>query len=158
MCAIIDACVSHELIGPRTTEVGRYFRRWLNRRRGKLIVGGKLLKELGKNSNVKQWISSALASGIAKRIPDDPVGNLTNQLEARGICISNDPHVIALAIISGSRLLYTTETDLMKDFKNRNILGGRVRGSIYTSAQGRTTVGRQHKQLLARNDLCDRPH
>ena len=155
MCAIVDSNAGFHLVGPSSTPPGRYFREWLNNRQGKLVVGGRLLSELKQNSVIKNWIASALASGIAKRVPDGLVNDLTENLQNNNVCKSDDEHVIALAIISGARLLYTFDTDLMEDFKNRQVLGGAVRGRIYTSTLKRPNLGRQHKQLLVRRDLCD---
>ncbi len=46
---------------------------------------------------------------------------------------SNDPHMLALARISGARLLFTADNKLMDDFREKRILGGRKRGKIYSS-------------------------
>ena len=39
---------------------------------------------------------------------------------------SNDPHVLALARVSGARLLYAEDGDLMTDFKDKRFVGGKV--------------------------------
>ena len=69
-----------------------------------------------------------------------------------GVCKSNDLHVLALALVSGARLLYTNDTALIDDFGNRDIVA-RPRGKIYTTAQ----VTDAHRRLLAARDLCRMP-
>ncbi len=64
MCAILDANVVHEVFGRYGTEAGKEFLYWINRGRGRLVVGGKLLQELGKGSgNFKKWARNAQATG-----------------------------------------------------------------------------------------------
>ena len=155
MCAIIDSCVRDQLVGQSSTSEGRYFREWLNQGKGRLVVGGKLLQELSEHLAVKMWISNALQSGITKRFPDDQINLIARNLKKSRACLSNDGHIISPAILSGSRLLYTTDKGLMTDFKDRNLLGGSVRGRVYTSSEKRPGLCRQHKALLARTDLCD---
>ena len=155
MCAIIDSCVRDQLVGQSSTAEGKYFREWLNKRKGHLVVGGKLLRELSENVAVKMWISNALSSGIAKRFTDYEINLVASTLKKSQACVSNDEHIIALAKVSGARLLFTTDKDLMIDFKNRKLLGGSVRGKVYTSSEKRPGLRQQHKTLLARTDLCD---
>ena len=76
----------------------------------------------------------------------------TATLQSRNICKSNDAHVLALAIVSGARLLFTNDQDLQSDFGNRRIISG-VRGKIYTTLQNQD-VRRSHRDLLNRTDLC----
>ena len=47
--------------------------------------------------------------------------------------VSDDPHVLALARVSGARLLYTNDANLMADFKNKRLIDD-PRGSVYTRA------------------------
>ncbi|SPE26752.1 hypothetical protein SBA3_1300008 [Candidatus Sulfopaludibacter sp. SbA3] len=44
--------------------------------------------------------------------------------------MSNDHHVLALAITSGARTLATLDNELAQDFKNKNIIDN-PRGSVY---------------------------
>ena len=72
-----------------------------------------------------------------------------------GVCKSNDLHVLALALVSGARLLYTNDTALIDDFGNREIVT-RPRGKIYTTAQN-ADVTDAHRRLLGARDLCRMP-
>lgn len=153
MCAIIDSNVRNELVSADATEVGRLFRDWLSSGKGKLVVGGKLLKELRGSKKVKLWIANGMRAGHVVGYPAAAIEKITADVARH--CKSDDPHVVALARASGARLLYTRDRDLMEDFSNRRLLGGRIAGKIYTDASDRTTVGPQHRKLLERKDLCE---
>ena len=65
---------------------------------------------------------------------------------------SNDSHVLALAQISGARLLYSNDTDLQQDFKNGGLIN-RPRGKVYSTRESQSFRD-SHKTLLRRTDLC----
>ena len=65
---------------------------------------------------------------------------------------SDDPHVLALAEVSGARLLYTNDRDLQQDFRDHKIINN-PRGNIYTTLVNKDFV-RSHKDLLSRRNLC----
>lgn len=153
MCAILDKDVCHEIVGPRTTDVGRYFRGRLNAGVSKLVIGGQVRRELIENSHVKRWLANAIGSGIVRRFADEVVDRVTAELE--GQCKSNDRHIIALARVSGARLLYTRDNALKRDFQNKALLGGSVRGRIYTRDDNRPGVRNSHKLLFKNRRLCE---
>ena len=155
MCGVVDNDVASEVFGDRQTGAGKGFRDWLDKRRGSLAVGGDLLDELAANGKFREWYSHGIQSGLILQIGRDRVAPVQRRLEREGRCKSNDTHVLALAIASGARLLYTNDTDLMDDFRNRNIVP-RPRGKIYTTKY-RSDFGPAHKGLLRRKDLCRGP-
>ena len=153
MCAIVDASVINEMFGSRPLEAGQKFLEWINAGRGRLVIGGTLLKELCQPRSAREWMQQAILSGRVK-IEDEQrvVARMTNLMN-EGLCKSNDPHVLALAQISGARLLYSNDGDLQQDFTNRTLVD-RPRGKIYTTRMGRRVFGNSHKALLRRRDLC----
>ena len=155
MCAIIDNNVRHEVFGSEDvqTEAGKHFLDWLNARKGKLVVGGKLLEELSEYSGFRNWLGQALLSGSAIRLPNSAVDAATSVLQANSICLSNDAHVLALARISGARLLFTNDQALQKDFTNPAIVSG-PRGRVFTT-RVRQNFSSTHRSLLSRTDLCN---
>ena len=86
---------------------------------------------------------------------DEDVNDRAEALRRNDICTSNDEHVIALALVSGARLLYTNDQALIDDFKNRDIVAG-PRGKIYTTARN-DRFTEVHRRLLAEPDLCRAP-
>ena len=154
MCVIVDANVGHEVFGPSQSEAGEFLLSWLNRGGRPLVVGGRLLIELGRNAAFVRWLRTAQRAGRARRISDQDVNSETVTLRSQDVCRSNDEHVLALARVSGARLLFTNDNALQDDFRDRQIIGGRTQGRIYTTQRG-GQVSRTHRDLLSRRDLCD---
>ena len=154
MCAILDNNVRHEVFGDNPTEAGTFFLDWLTRRGGVLVVGGKLLMELGESLKFAQWLRQAERVGRARSIPDQQVNDQTERLQRKEICQSDDQHVLALALVSGARLLFTNDRALQDDFRDRRIVPG-VRGRVFTTLQTKETTT-THKRLLRRTDLCNK--
>ena len=155
MCAIVDTNVYHQVFSTGSqSSAGKYFLDWLMRRNGgTLVSGGGHLRELNRIADFKRVFAERLQAGRARRIPDEAVDSETDTLRSQGICDSNDEHVLALARVSGARLLFTNDDALQDDFRNRRIVGG-TRGRVYTTVQFKD-VRNVHKDLLQRRDLCD---
>ena len=152
MCAIIDNDVSHQVFGANPTGPGLFFRDWLGRSNGGIIVaGGRLFRELIQNPNFRSFFEARQQAGRAIRIPDSVVDAVEAELQSVDTR-SNDKHVLALARVSGARLLFTNDRALQYDFRNARIVPG-TRGRIYTTVQ-HTDVRRTHRDLLRRTDLC----
>lgn len=155
MCAIVDANVQHQVFGDNPTEAGKFFFDWLTKPKGGiLVVGGtKLQRELGNNLNFIRVLNERLLAGRAMRISNRIVDDEESKLRAQDVCRSDDEHVLALARVSGARLLFTNDRDLQRDFKNSSIVSG-TNGRIYTTGKSRK-VNSTHRTLLSRNDLCN---
>lgn len=152
MCGIVDANVANEVFGNERPSAGEHFFGWLMSPRGQLVVGGKLLQELDRSTGFRRWMKTAIGYGRARTVSDDDIEARGADLRQKDICRSDDEHVLALALVSGARLLYTNDEALTEDFKNREIVGN-PRGKIYTTVrEGKVTVA--HKRLLADRTLC----
>ncbi len=152
MCAILDTCVASHVFGAEhRTDAGTVFLTWVSFGNGRLVYGGTLQQELTMRKAL-DWLKEAKRQGRVRLFEDNDVRRETDTLRARGVCTSNDPHVIALARISGARVLYTNDRDLMTDFKNRDLLD-QPRGKVYPASHSNTV--RQLKDWLSRNSrLC----
>ena len=64
-----------------------------------------------------------------------------------GLCVSDDPHIIALARVSGARTLCSNDNNLHTDFKNQRLLS-HPRGGVYQNAN--------HGHLLRHTRSCPR--
>ena len=129
-----------------------FFREWLGRSNGGIIVaGGRLFRELIQNPNFQRFFEARQQAGRAIRIPDAEVDAAEAELQTIDTR-SNDKHVLALARVSGARLLFTNDRALQDDFRNTSIIPG-TRGRVYTTVE-RTDIRRTHRDLLRRNDLC----
>ena len=154
MCAILDNDVIHQVFGPRRPPAGQEFFKWVDAGKIHLVVGGKLRRELGANHAFKAWLQQKLNAGQATDIDDAVVDRVTAALVAAGSCRSNDQHVIALALCSNARLLYSNDADLHQDFKNRMLID-RPRGRIYSTLSS-GDLQDSHRRLL-RTNRCS-PH
>ncbi len=167
MCAIVDANVRDQVFGAAQSAAGKFFLDWLLKPKGGILaLGGKLRSELsdgGRNENFMKVYGELRRDGRVKDVPDGEVEAETANLEAHQICRSNDAHVLALAKVSGARLLFSNDLDLQKDFSSPQIIN-EPRGRIYTTVeidhhayatqQDTGVVTPTHRNLLARTDLC----
>jgi hypothetical protein len=118
MCIIVDANVINDLNKP--TEDGAPILRWLLTGGGGLIVGGKLKSELARSSKLQATMVTLSQAGKLHKLNDEKVKAVAEGIQAD--CCSNDCHVIAAAVISGCRLIFSRDQNLHKDAKNKDIL------------------------------------
>ena len=155
MCAIVDASVAFEVFGRKRTAAGTRFRDWLDDGRGQLVVGGRVLEELVRNRNFARWLLEARRTGRVRPIGGARIRQRQDELIQRGALQSDDEHVVALALVSGARLLYTDDARLQRDFVNPAVIPDPT-GRIFTSRpDGHLTA--DHRALLDAKDLCVRP-
>lgn len=158
MGAILDRNVAPEVFGSNRPEAGKRFFDWINRGPGRLVVGGKLLEELN-STPAREWIKQAGLSARVKTEDKAKVEASTRKLQRKGGFKSNDPHILALAQVSGARLLYSNDGDLREDFLNKELIN-RPQGKIYSTKCGSGKLQRGHKMLLLElknGDLCGTP-
>ena len=149
MCAILDADAVSAVFTEDPAPGAREFRRWIESARGRLAIGGRLRKELAVNTAFKKWLREALLRGSVRDTPDRRVNDEARALASRENLRSNDQHVLALARLSGARLLYSRDKALREDFRNEKILGD-PRGKLYPEGKGAEC----HRWLLRQQRLC----
>lgn len=159
MCVILYSNVVGEVfMAGKRPAPAHEFHSTITNRRVPLVAGGKLFLELTQNEKFKIWWQSATLSGKARKVDDAKVDELTQKIENEGGYLSNDPHVLALAQVSGARLLYTNDEDLQRDFK-RLKPSGKIYTTHWKDKSGKlgdpNTLRNSHKKLLKRTDLCD---
>lgn len=155
MCAIIDASVVRNLFGDYPTDAGRRFLHWVMAGPNRLAIGGHLHDEMKRVPNARTWLYTTVGRGSVYRIREDKVTKRQHCLEKTGQLRSNDAHVIALAQVSGARLLYSNDRKLNEDFQNRNIINCPL-GHVYTTiGDNNGAYTPTHGLLLNRTDLCD---
>ena len=154
MCAIVDANVSAQVFEPgQQSPAGKKFLEWLTKRKGRLVVGGKLLEELERGSKgFKTWGVEALRAGKMRVVNASEIGAKTEELQREEGYRSDDPHILALAQVSGARLLYSNDSNLQQDFGNRKLIDN-PRGKVYSTIRT-TNFSLSHRRLLVGNDLC----
>ncbi len=137
MCLILDADRFSQFLDPGNRDM-KPVREWIRKQNGKIVYAPtqKIQKELKWHKPMNKRFSEYRQAGRIKIFDKEKV----NKEEAKltGL-LSNDKHIIALAIVSGVKLLVGGDQNLQADFKRI------VRGKIYKN--------RSHKRLL-RRDTC----
>ena len=155
MCAIIDASVVRNLFGNHPTGAGKKFLHWVMAGPARLAIGGHLYEEMKREPNARSWFYTSVGRGAVHRIGEDKITERQRHLERTEQLRSNDAHVIALAQLSGARLLYSNDRKLNEDFRNKNIINC-PSGHVYTTIDDRNgTYTPTHGLLLSKTDLCD---
>ena len=152
MCAILDNNVVHKVFGENRPEAGETFFDWINSGKGSLVAGGKLLEELDGTTAFREWRAQAVQAGRIRLVEDKDVEDQTELLISERECKSNDQHVIALAQVSGARLLYSDDGNLHTDFKNGRLIS-HPRGTIY-STRNSDNLTSVHRNLLRKTGIC----
>ena len=140
MCLILDTNKYGDFLN-RNPDM-KPVRDWVENKRGKIAYSAtqKMESELKRcGKKMEDIIILYRKNNYIKNIPEEGVEKAMGKLQKSDLK-SDDPHIIALAQVSGVKLLVSGDTDLHKDFK-RLIKGG----SVYQT--------KEHKHLLKR-DLC----
>lgn len=152
MCAILDVNVVHQVFGPNRPPAGEAFFKWLASGKGQLVAGGELLRELDGNRKFRTWRQQAVLAGRVRLCDADEVNEKTQTLKNEHSCRSNDQHILALAQVSGARLLYSNDDALQRDFKDKNLID-KPRGKVYSTLQNED-LQNSHRRLLGNRNLC----
>ncbi len=118
----------------------------------RLVVGGRLRRELDCSEDFQKWRRQAELAGRITLLNDDAVDETARQLKRENACRSNDEHVVAVAQLSGARLLYSNDAKLRGDFTDKALVD-RPRGKVYSTHRG-GDLTRTHRQLLENRNLC----
>jgi len=107
---------------------------WLNRRHGFLVysTGAEFANEIG--AKARKQLQGYVQAGSAKLISSSELEADKQYLQRDSNVKSDDHHILALARVSGSRLLYTCDKNLKTDFKNKSLIDT-PRGKIYSGKQ-----------------------
>ena len=151
MCAIVDVNVSHEVFGANRPEAGERFFKWLNSGSFRLVVGRRLLDELN-DGKAQEWIRQAILAGKVRQEKSGTVDEREEELQRMERCRSNDTQIIALAQISGARLLYSNDKVLHEDFGNKSLID-KPRGKVYSTNEHKDFTN-THVRLLNNRNLC----
>ena len=152
MCAILDANVAGQVFGTDRPAAGQAFFEWIDSGRGRLVVGGKLRRELDGNRAFRDWRLQAGLAGRVKRLNDEAVDGRARQLKQDNACRSDDEHVVAVAQLGGARLLYSNDGALQDDFDDKKLID-HPRGKVY-STRRHEDLRPEHRRLLANRNLC----
>ena len=142
MCLIVDMNVAHKILLAESDADFKDVHASLFGNKGtisKLVYGGELLREYNKNNAVRRQIALLDTAGRARKISDEQVDEESGNVSRSGLCVSDDPHIIALARVRSVRLLCSHDQNLHQDFTNKTLLD-HPRGKVYQNST--------HKDLL----------
>jgi hypothetical protein len=147
MCVIIDNNLAFQIFRDQPESDYLPVFNWLHSedKNGRLVYGGRLRDELVKREGTRRYLRSLYQAGRAHLVPDSVVQEMESQVKETGLCRSDDPHVIALARISGARTLCSKDKTLHQDFKNPRLIS-KPKGCIYQTAN--------HARLLRHTSSC----
>jgi vacuolar-type H+-ATPase subunit E/Vma4 len=99
-----------------------------------LVLGGCTQREeYTKLATVWRFIIALDRAGKAKKCLDSEVDRFEKALKENGSLKSDDPHILALARVSGARLLCSRDKNLHIDFTSTQILDA-PKGKVYQNA------------------------
>lgn len=153
MCAIVDRNTVGEFLKQKH-DAAKGFYQWLVNQ-GNIVVGGEELREaLYERSDAKerQFVGELRSAGKIIEKKDSKVEKRAIELREIDLCVSDDEHIIALAQISGARLLYSNDGDLHKDFRNKNLIDN-PRGKVYSTLRD-TGFSKDRRERLQRH-VCN---
>ena len=104
-----------------------------------LYYGGQLRREYLCSPKVVRMLRQLDQAGRAKAVPDATVDARMKLVAPR--CVSDDPHIIALALESGARLLCSLDQALHTDFTNPKLINS-PRGNVYQNTNHEHLVRR----------------
>ena len=139
MCVILDVNNIGKFNEPADEDMKPVWN-WLDRQNGKIAYAStKKFEEEWERGGGIQLRRELQRRNKLKEIPAQDVQEKADELE--GKIESDDPHIIALAVIANVKVLVSNDRRLHEDFKNRDLVGGRV----YQT--------KSHSRLL-RKDTC----
>lgn len=148
MCIIIDNDVRSDFFGVNPSPVAAVIRKWMDGG-GRMVTGGKNFRELSSSEAVRKQIADLFRDGKLRRISDQDADDETDRVRPR--CQSNDAHVVGLARISGARILFSNDAELIGDFGNRNLISAPRGRSIKSMFEGQfRRLDKPRRQQIAK--------
>lgn len=140
MCLIIDVNVAHKiLLTDNDLDFQAVHQLLFNNKTTAKVVYSQQFVDECKNIAIRGILAQLDKAGRAKVIDANQINLEISHVLNSGFCQSNDLHIIALARVSGVRLLCSHDQKLHSDFTNKKLID-QPRGKVYQNAK--------HKNLL----------
>ncbi len=141
MCVILDANTFGKFRNANDEDMAPVWK-WLDNRNGTIVYSNtEKFEHEWERGGMSHLRDQMMRAGQLKLVSE---GVEEKADELKGEIASNDEHIIALALIAGVKVMVSypeDDRDLFTDFKNRELVGGKV----YTR--------KQHAHLL-KKDTC----
>jgi len=127
MCVktIVDASAFRHLCEPSEHSAGDQLRRWIVRGDGVVVYSPKhtaYADELNNYANARELLRDYNQRGLADDVDAMRIQAALDQIPDRPIRRSNDPHILALAAVTGATVLFSCDRKLRQDFANHQVL------------------------------------
>jgi hypothetical protein len=126
MCVILDANTFGKFRNPNDEDMASVWR-WLNNRNGKIVYSNtKKFEDEWERGGMSHLRDQMMRAGQLKLVSE---GVEEKADELKGEIMSNDEHIIALALIARIKVLISYregDRDLFDDFRDKNLVGGKV--------------------------------
>lgn len=133
MCLIIDAnCAALTLTANPSVAFEPVINSIMSNKTVMVRGGTTLANEYLKINSVWKFILALDKAGKSITVSTASVDKIEKQLIADGKLCSNDAHIIALAQVSGARVLCSHDQNLHTDFCDKKLLDN-PRGNVYQS-------------------------
>ena len=137
---IVDANCSSDVLGNPTKKEFSPILEALQDGKAKLVWGGKkLVNEYKLNGVAWRALLQLDRAGRAHMANHALVDAEQQFVEQEFELASDDPHILALARVSGARLLCSRDQALHQDFGNRKIIN-QPRGNVYQNATHKALI------------------
>ena len=146
MCVVIDANKAADFCKQEHPYL-KMLLQWVNAG-GRIASGGRLEVELYKVQAMKGLLIEWSRAGKLIKISAEKIAQ--REALVRECCVSDDPHVVALAIESKAHIIVTEDKNLIKDLKNIRLVGSRRK--IYKENSKSPDRIDRHRALLQRSD------
>ena len=148
MCLIVDNSVAGKFFSSREGELYFPVLDWITEGNGKLVMGGRLWDEYQDVPRGKRILTRRAKlvlelerQGRARIYSAATIDEEERQV--KDMCQSNDAHIIALARVSGARVLCARDGALEVDFKNLALVSS-PDGHIYETAADSEHLHHRH--------------
>ncbi len=126
MCVILDTNTFGKFKDPTDEDMAPVWK-WLDNRNGKIVYANtKKFEDEWEKGGMSHLRGQMMRAGQLKLVSEG-VQEKTDEL--KGKIVSNDEHIIALALIAQVKVLVSYregDRDLFTDFKNRELVSGKV--------------------------------
>jgi hypothetical protein len=108
--------------------------RWLLAAKSKsgLIIGGKTFRKELQKVGLRETLFVLSQAGRLHTIDDDLIGIKEKELSSKKACVSNDGHVVALALVAKCSVVFTRDILLHQDLKANAPAGRKI--AIYQNS------------------------
>lgn len=126
MCVILDTNTFGKFKDQTDADMAPVWK-WLDNRNGKIVYANtKKFEDEWERGGMSHLRDQMMRAGQLKLVSE---GVAEKADELKGTIASNDEHIIALALIADVKVLVSYregDSDLFTDFKNRELVGGKV--------------------------------